>query len=377
MFRECSTFEVPYQYVERIDGNASAVVAGVYLHIICSGEGDSPEDVGPTGNWPPEPDNKPGGIGKDDDDILDDIENLVDEDCWEKMDPNLRKTIVDLVNTQLMNPCEPTLSPGDLISQAISDACEESEGSGSGGEGADDEEVNLGDSDNHIFIEDLEETTPEHILLDSSFTGNQKLNCLWQKLVQDDNPLFCTTLSNFFGDSEFDLELTTAEFIDEANAYTIMTESKNYIEIRFNQDNIENRCNISIHKTILHEGVHAEMYRKIKLITEYENVNPNDFSTLWEAYRSSKQWSHDYMSIWYLDKIEIALKDIYGDQYTDEQYSAIAWEGLDEIEYERLDGTIEYVPITQKWASLDEPTKQAIRDLQDGINDICEKLCSQ
>lgn len=71
------------------------------------------------------------------------------------------------------------------------------------------------------------------------------------------------------------------------------------------------------------------------------------------------------------------MKDIYGDAYTDEEYNAISWAGLDEIEIIEIprEGDNYFSPITEAWASLSELEKQKIRDIKNDLKINCDESC--
>lgn len=221
----------------------------------------------------------------------------------------------------------------------------------------------------------------DRIIIDPSFSNNEKMNCVWEKFTSNDNNVLCDMTSYFFGASIIDLKYTVEDFrFDEANARTSDKEinSKGVIKIRFNQEYVETSCEVSLTKTLIHENIHAEMYRVLNDPT----ININDFAAIYEADRQRRGWQHEVMSEYFRDKIEQSLKSIYGSIYTDTEYEALAWQGLNETIYEgytRPDGTIEpdqIVFTTEAWTNLTEAERQSIRDTHESIKSNCEKDCT-
>ncbi len=212
----------------------------------------------------------------------------------------------------------------------------------------------------------------DFIKLDLSFTENGKLACIWQKFNDIDNYFLCELAMNFFGETYFDLWMRVEPFYgDDANARTRLHKSDGIILMALNKEYIENGCEIKIMKTLLHEIVHAELYR----VVNDPSIDENNFPEIYEAYRQAQGWQHEYMSLWFREKLENALRDIYGDGYSNEEYEALAWEGLDEIQVTELDGSITYYYQTQAWEDLPESEKQQIRNIQNQLDENCDESC--
>jgi len=172
--------------------------------------------------------------------------------------------------------------------------------------------------------------------------------------------LFCSTIDNFYSSPEFDLFL----FVGNSPGYCAITRN-NYpqgeISITFDANCIEDRTVIELIKTILHEGVHAELFRIVKSIGGYENLNPENYPEIWEAYRTYKEWSHEFMANWYLEKLADSLAEIDGNLFSTEHYIALAWQGLGENPND-----VNH-PISIRWQNLSLSEQQTILTLREEL----------
>lgn len=130
------------------------------------------------------------------------------------------------------------------------------------------------------------------------------------------------------------------------NATAVTDEPDNYlIKITFNPNNLS-RPKLDIARTMIHEIIHAEMYRKLLSVAEKPNIPctrdfilslKHDYKGLADYY--TRYWldlpldqkpgdpQHQLMAEHFIDIIIQALKDV-DDSLTDLQYRAISWAGL-------------------------------------------------
>jgi hypothetical protein len=281
------------------------------------------------------------------------LELSVEEMAWLMNKKELTEDLKEIQNNQsLYDACDASISTDEMLSSTITN-CTSSNCSADG------------------FWNELGENY-DYIEEDQSFRNHPKIQCIWNKFNNNDNNVLCNLLQNFFGNTLLDLHLEVSSFATEENAVTNWDSRKpKIITIIFNKEKIDNNCEIKIMKTLMHEVIHAELYRIVK----DPSIDPEDFPLVYESFRAIKGWQHDVMSKWYRDDLVVGLKEIYGNSYSDEEYQALAWEGLDEYERHNLDGSIDLIPITAAWLGLTNEERAEIRDLQSQLNEDCEESC--
>ncbi len=190
----------------------------------------------------------------------------------------------------------------------------------------------------------------------------------WDKLNTAQDNLFCSTLDNFVSSPEYDLYF----FVGYSPGYCAIARD-NYpegeISITYDAACIEDRTVIELVKTILHEGIHAELFRIVKIIGGYENLGPDNYPEIWEAYRNYEDWSHEYMANWYLNKIAFALAEFDNDSFSIEHYKALAWQGLGDNPNNPSH------PITIHWTNLINTEKENILSLRQELIENSKKNC--
>ena len=121
---------------------------------------------------------------------------------------------------------------------------------------------------------------------------------------------------------------------------------KYWVKITFNQNwDYSNTPKIVIAYTFMHEMIHAEMFRKLLSIssTPQGNINwdtvtsllnTDNYPGLFDYYTrflaSDSDIDHQMMGAHYINIVVNFLKQIYGNQYSDIEYKAIAWSGARE-----------------------------------------------
>ncbi len=197
-----------------------------------------------------------------------------------------------------------------------------------------------------------EEIPEDKIIEDPSFVGT-KADCVYDKLNNLSGG-FKAAIQKFDGEFPVShLKFTASSSLgSDINAATIPP--VNYVtEIQINSNNL-NRPNLSIARTIIHETIHAEMFRKllsaaqkgnlqfkdwkqeevVKFITNLHNNYPGIYDFYYKNYK--KEWSHEQMAGYYRNYIIKLLKE-YDSSQSDELYQSLAWEGLmDTYTWEKL-----------------------------------------
>lgn len=182
------------------------------------------------------------------------------------------------------------------------------------------------------------------INITNKLTGKAK--CLNDLLNKNGNSFIQNLFSKFKGTSKFDIAISSADVVlgkkngveREINGRTLMPKGK-LIEIEISTSRVNARAPIEVARIILHEYIHADIYRKLgtELATNVENL---DFKTTYEKYEGEQ---HSVMAKLYVDSMKESLKQFhqslfpgdisaytayYGEAPNDAFYEALAWGGL-------------------------------------------------
>jgi hypothetical protein len=111
--------------------------------------------------------------------------------------------------------------------------------------------------------------------------------------------------------------------------------------ITLNSEQADNRPSLAVARTILHEAIHAEIYRKVKTYGGLSLVNGEwklpdgsraNFPSLFDAYNEdSNNPDHNYMAKYYREALELGMKEYansIGETHSDQFYKDLAWNGL-------------------------------------------------
>ncbi len=182
----------------------------------------------------------------------------------------------------------------------------------------------------------------------NNLKSNSKANCVYGKL--EDNSILKKTLSKFNGkDTPVHLMLVEQKNLRNKKGKLLYGETdygKSYIiKITLNTDLANSRPSLAVARTILHEAIHAEIYRKIKTTAGLHETIENrkkvyklngkraDFPTLFDYYNKyPKNPQHNYMADYYRKAIELGLREYakhIGESYPEQLYKDLAWKGLE------------------------------------------------
>ncbi len=185
----------------------------------------------------------------------------------------------------------------------------------------------------------------DQIFKDPSFEGTTA-DCIYEKLKSIEG--FGGLASKFEGlGTEFDVKLKIGQTQNNTvNAETRYKGVGQPIEITFNQGKM-NRSAIQVGRTIVHEMVHAEMYRAINAAnpTEVELDFRETFNAYVMMYRGSGDQQHNAMANEWVTEMGSILSDVhqqldparsnsfknlfYPNGIPDHFYESLAWEGLE------------------------------------------------
>lgn len=173
-------------------------------------------------------------------------------------------------------------------------------------------------------------------------TGKEK--CLNSLLSANGNSFVEKLLANFSGVSEFNITLISQNVVlnplnNEVNGITHFISNNKNIDIILSNSRIEAAGALEGARIILHEYLHADMFRKLN--TKNKNdVDASNFKQVFETYENNY---HTAMANVYISSMATALKNFhkdvltedynkyinhYGHEPTDEFYEAMSWGGL-------------------------------------------------
>ena len=133
---------------------------------------------------------------------------------------------------------------------------------------------------------------------DSKLTGKEK--CLNKLLTEGGTNFVKDLLKNFEGKSEFDIKIQSKDKVISKGREVNGTTSppiNNVITINISTSNTKQNPALEVAKTILHEYIHADIYRKLN--TKYSGTADLDFKKTYEAYEDQ----HEAMGALYVNSI--------------------------------------------------------------------------
>lgn len=199
------------------------------------------------------------------------------------------------------------------------------------------------------YIKDNNGICIEEDKIINELTGKEK--CVNDLLDETGNSYVKDILSKFEGDSEFDIKIESqdkvisTETLEEINGKTSPPKDE-AITIKISTDKALNRPVLDVARTLLHEYIHADMFRKLH--TKYPTDGDLNFKQTYEAFENSNfntTPQHETMAALYVDEMTNALKNFHQNALTEDYnymtnngtdplpdsfYEALAWLGLKE-----------------------------------------------
>lgn len=161
---------------------------------------------------------------------------------------------------------------------------------------------------------------------------------MYDKLKSLNGNLFKQTIGTFIDDPEYNLTLKIGEC---SNTDDACTDASDVYNISIIIEDFDTNA-IDIATLILHEAIHAELYR---YVSRYESgVDPNNRARLFQLFKyyhdlyDTGDIQHIYMTEKYINPIATALRQIDGNKYPVDYYKAFAWDGLRKWDANRLLG---------------------------------------
>ncbi len=192
--------------------------------------------------------------------------------------------------------------------------------------------------------------------------------------------LITALIKSFKGNTEFGITIKSQDSISGANGTTSYKIGDTNFTITISTSQAKSRPTIEVARTILHQYIHADIYRK--LYTKYNYTFINDFRSVYNSYKvnihdKNADPEHVTMAEFYLEKMAFALKSFhknelkndynkyigfYGSEPSNYFYKALAWRGLKEID-------------TTAWDKLSKDEKEKIQ-LEDFKINLLTKGCN-
>lgn len=181
---------------------------------------------------------------------------------------------------------------------------------------------------------------------------NGKAECLNNHLDKKGNSFVKNILKKFQGNSEFDIKIVSKDKVfpknittsNGINGKTIYVKGSSLINIEISTSKLSNMPALAAARTLIHEYIHADMYRKLH--TKYPTEGDLDFKKTYLQFKKGNFKAtpqHNSMADLYVHSMRDALKSFHkkvlvGDYnyltnngtnpLPDSFYEALAWQGL-------------------------------------------------
>lgn len=183
----------------------------------------------------------------------------------------------------------------------------------------------------------------DEVILDSEFLKTPAY-CVYNELKKQNGNLFKQTIGSFIDDPEYNLyfRVGECEYTDQACTDGTTT-SKGVMTIILENTGISS---LNAAATLLHEGIHAELFRFVDQVHN-EEVDPNNRKRLlslygiykqlgWEGNSIPGQAQHVYMAENYITPIAKSIRELDDNKYPLEYYMGFGWDGLRAYAYTGL-----------------------------------------
>jgi len=184
------------------------------------------------------------------------------------------------------------------------------------------------------------------VILDREFVDN---NCLYN--VYEDMGK-ASTFNNYLQNFEGSMSVANLRFSSSttlpSNINATTSAPENYmITITFNENNLD-RPPLSVARTLIHEMIHAEIFRKLLSVWQHPSLGgmtvsdliliKDDYPGLYDYYirwfnnipvgMNATTAQHQMMAQHYRDIISQAISEYDNNQHSQAIYDALAWQGL-------------------------------------------------
>lgn len=178
---------------------------------------------------------------------------------------------------------------------------------------------------------------------------NSKEKCVHDKMKNLEGNFIAGVLSNFNGSSEFDVVIKSEPSLpNNANGNTRYSGGK-ILEIRISTANSNTNSALKVASTILHEYIHAEMFRKINTSIALTSPMDINFLNTYNSYKNNgfePKPQHETMAKLYVNSMAEGLQTLhkqkmkadfdaytnhFGEEPSSDFYRALAWQSLKEV----------------------------------------------
>ncbi len=163
----------------------------------------------------------------------------------------------------------------------------------------------------------------EILIIDPSFKECKRFLCIYEKLYETGNKLFCTKLYSFHYDENVKLTLKAEKFYGGEGKTSYSADGKE-ITINLNL----NSCNdnpLKIAGTLLHESIHAKIFEEAKQVKP--GLTRDDILGIIWNHPKTTDVSHALMAKKYIKILAEALREFDDKRFSVEHYMYLAWEG--------------------------------------------------
>ncbi|MCK8524208.1 hypothetical protein M0D21_21700 [Aquimarina sp. D1M17] len=176
------------------------------------------------------------------------------------------------------------------------------------------------------------------IIKDASFK-NSKADCVYEILKESNGDLFKSTIGKFIDDPKYALTFKIGNCVSSDDACTDGSKIGTTGELSIIIENT-NANSINTAAMILHEGIHAELFRFVDQ-AHNGDVDPNDRPRLFELYNyyqrdlrtMDSNAQHVYMVENYVVPIAKAMRELDNNKYSLDYYMGFGWDGLRAYDY--------------------------------------------
>jgi hypothetical protein len=169
------------------------------------------------------------------------------------------------------------------------------------------------------------------LILDPSFKACKKLYCIYKKLYESGDKVFCDNIYNSFNYSQnIDLTLNVGPTHSNADAQVSISPKGNGVVMTFANFNCNSNLNddINLATHLLHESYHA-IFRYKLASNEITETQYRELFRNWVNQKYNKTFTeHELMIKFYMDEIAKSLAKLDGNKYDKSYYMAWIWDGL-------------------------------------------------
>ncbi len=166
-----------------------------------------------------------------------------------------------------------------------------------------------------------------------------KAKCVFELIKASNGNLFQTTIGEFADNQDYVLQInssstTECQYGDEGCTDGSMVDQNGLVIIHIV---FEGRGTLDLASTILHEGIHAEIFRYVN--ERNKGLDPKKRKDILEKYFEyekiySRNAQHQYMADYYVKPIAEALRTLDNNKFPLEDYLGFAWDGLRNYGYD-------------------------------------------